>query len=117
MRARHKRVAFWSFILIAIVGTAAWFFTRDPQTQRQLLDQGERAGLVAKIEAEKATLAMYQGYLVKIDEWKKSGVSQENYQGYDAFSYDKEADYVKAAQESERRLGDLQSRLNSAYDR
>jgi hypothetical protein len=117
MRAKHKSLIFLLLVIVAVGGAAGYYFTRSPEEQRKLLESGEQAALQAQIAAEQKSLEMYKAFLAKIAEAKKSGVSQEKYEGYDAFSYDKEADYEKAVEESERRLNDLQARLNKAYDR
>jgi hypothetical protein len=117
MRAKPVKLIFFLLVIVAIGGGAAYFFTRSPEEQRQMLESGEKAALEAKIEAEKVFLATQKKLLAELAEAKKSGVSQENYKGYDASAYDKEADYQKAVEESEKRLNDLQARLNKVYDK
>mgnify|MGYP001085999211 CR=1 FL=1 len=60
-------------------------------------------------------LLIYE-FLKLIHDAKASG-TKPKYEGYDAFDYNKESEYAASKAEQERRLSDLQTRLNSAYDK
>jgi hypothetical protein len=106
-------------LLVVVVGAGAgYYFTRDDASKKDLLKQGEKVALQAEVQATKTRIEMYKKFLAKIDEIKKSGAPPKaKYEGYDAFDYNKESDYKASLDEQQRRLGDLNARLGSAYDR
>ena len=105
-------------ILVVVIGAAAFYFTRSDEDKQKLLDDTQRAAIVAEVEVTKARIATYKKFLAKIEEIKKSGApAKPKYEGYDAFDYNKETEYKTSLDEQERRLGDLNARLSSAYDR
>ena len=115
-RRNTSKILLIALLLLAIAGGAGYFFTRDKKAQEQITDATRRAAIVAEIETTKATIKKYDEFLKFIREAKASGKKPE-YKGYDGFSYDKESEYASAKDEQERRLSDLQARLNSAYDK
>ena len=115
-RRNTARLALVGIVVLAVLGGGAYFFTRDKKEQEQLLDTGRRGAIQAEIQTTKALIKKYDEFLKVIRDAKKSG-SKPEYKGYDGFSYDKESEYQAAKDEQERRLADLQKRLDSAYDR
>jgi len=115
-RRKTTRLVIVAVVLLAIVGAAGFFFTRDEKTQEKLADSAERTAIQAQIQTTKALIKKYDEFLKVIRDAKKSG-TKPKYQGYDGFSYDKESEYQAAKDEQERRLADLQKRLDGAYDR
>lgn len=115
-RRNTSKLLFIAILLLAVVGGAAYFFTRDEKTQEKITDVTHRKMIQAEIESTKLAIKKYDEFLKFIREAKASGKKPE-YKGYDGFSYDKESEYAAAKDEQERRLADLQARLNSAYDK
>jgi hypothetical protein len=115
-RRKTTRLVLIAVVLLAVVGAAGFYFTRDEKTQAKLADTARREAIKAEIQTTKATIKKYDEFLKFIRDSKASG-TKPKYQGYDGFSYDKESEYEAAKDEQERRLADLQKRLDSAYDR
>ena len=115
-RRNNSKILMIALLLLAVAAGAAYFFTRDKKTQDELTDAGRRKMIQAEIETTKATIKKYDEFLKFIRESKASGKKPE-YKGYEGFSYDKESEYAAAKDEQERRLSDLQARLNRAYDK
>jgi predicted deacetylase len=105
-----------ALLLLAVAAGVAYFITRDKKTQEKLADTARREAIKAEIETTKATIKKYDQFLKLIRDAKASG-TKPKYEGYDAFDYSKESEYAAAKAEQERRLSDLQARLNSAYDK
>ena len=79
---------------------------------------GEPAAIQAEMEVARRKVEMYKAFVAAIEETKKTKKPvKPKYTGYDAFDYNKESEYKASLDEQERRLGDLQARLNSAYGR
>src|SRR4051812_19839843 len=81
-------------LLVIVAGAgAAYYFTRDDATKKQINKEAERVTIMTEVQATKQRIAMYQKFLAKIDEIKKSGASPKSkYEGYDAFDYNKETE-------------------------
>jgi hypothetical protein len=106
-------------LLVLVAGAGAgYYFTRDDATKKQLNKDAERVAIKTEVQATKAKIETYKKFLAKIDEIKKSGApAKPKYEGYDAFDYNKETEYKSSLDEQQRRLGDLNARLGSAYDK
>jgi hypothetical protein len=104
-------------LVVIVAGAGAgYYFTRDDAEKKKLDEGMERAKIMAEVQTTKQSIAMYKKFLAKIDEIKKSGApAKPKYEGYDAFDYNKETEYKASLDEQERRLSDLNSRLQGAY--
>jgi len=112
--------------LVIVVGLAAfvvaagggYYLTRSDEEKKSIIDVAERAKLMAEVEVTKQRIAVYKAY-VKACEAAKSGVKAEppTYEGYDAFSYNDEGKYRTELGAQEARLGDLNGRLGSAFNK
>jgi hypothetical protein len=110
-KKKQRIIVISTILILAIVGGAAFWLTRSDKEKEKLQIQAEMTIAKKKVE-------MYKSFIAAIEETKKTKVpTKPKYEGYDAFDYNKETEYRSSLDEQERRLGDLQSRLNSAYDR
>ena len=112
-------------VLGALAGGGLWLHQRPDQMKKvtdevndvkahpqQAEDDAKKAALKAEIELTNKKLYYLNLYLKACRDHKPP---EHQWEGYDAFSYQKEGDYKVQQEEQEQRLKDLQARLNTEY--
>jgi len=106
------------FLLIIGGAGAAYYLTRSDEERKSLDATAEKAKLLAEVQVTKQRITMYKAFVKACDEAKKGLKSDPpKYEGYDAFSYSDEGKYRSELDAQEARLGDLNARLGSAFNK